>query len=163
MESYALREKYLPNFINSKFILEIGSGAGVSLIERFNLNKNVGQLSIDLPDTIIPAYLYLKSVNDKLRICLPDNSFRSNPLKIINDFLDPSKPKLYDVIFITPDLANDLPKNSFDHAFNAGSFQEMDPIVVKNYMKLIERTLKPGCFFESNNNYVSRYIKGNNF
>ena len=162
IENSALRDKFLPNNYKFNCLIEIGSGAGVSLNERYNLNSYIRQISIDLPDTIIPAYLFLKSVNNQIRILLPNQLFRSNAREIINDFLDISKPKKYDIIFITPDMAKYLPNNSFDHAFNSSSFQEMENEVFKNYFKLIERTLKVTCYFESNNSSFSRYIKGNN-
>lgn len=140
-------------------VLEIGSGAGVTLIERYYANPSVTQIVVDLPDTVVAAYLLLKSLSPELRIFLPNNT--QSVVDVISSFSNDTNNKQFDIIFLLPNMVSLIPDGSINHIFNMSSFQEMTLDVVLAYFELAHRVLVPGSFLQSNNQLISRHIKDN--
>ena len=126
-----------------KTVLEIGAGAGVSIVER-ERNGGPMQYIIDLPDTIEIAFVYLLQFVDPDLIALP-NEVPKREARII---------------FALPNQAEER-VNQVDWAFNMASLQEMTPQAVNSYIELLGNKVKDNGFFISVNQERSRHIDGN--
>lgn len=135
---------------NPRYTLEIGAGActNIALLKDVYKTKS---LVIDLPETIIAGYLFLKSIFPEIKIGLPQDH---------GEALDMSK---FDIAFVLPYQVDIIPNDTFDVAYNMASFQEMKIDVVNNYIALIHRVLKKGGHIISSNQEISRHIEGNSF
>lgn len=142
--------------VDRDVLLEIGAGAGVNPIVNY-LNYNSKSIIIDLPETISIAFALIKTFIPSARVALP------NDVQVAIDSGDSFEKIIerYDFIFILPIQIDLLGESFVDVAFNMASFQEMDISVVRNYIKLIHRVLKPGGHVALLNLEVSRQIKGN--
>ena len=130
-------------------MLEVGAGACVNVAFYRSLKPSLRSTVIDLPETILFGYCFLKSVFPDIRIALP-NEVRSKP----ND-------EQVDVRFLLPTQVDLVPDDSMDFCFNMSSFQEMTIDTVNHYLRFMARTLKPGGTLLSVNLETSRYLERN--
>tara|TARA_A100001388_G_scaffold271382_1_gene250120 strand:- start:656 stop:1699 length:1044 start_codon:yes stop_codon:yes gene_type:complete len=149
---------HLEFFIQNKFdklnankILEIGPGmcTGPALMKYFNKNNKF--VLVDLKETMMIGYCFLKYFFPELKILLPQ------------EFSGNLNFKKFDVLFIFPYQLKRLKKRSFDLATNSSSFQEMDLQVVNSYLNQIDRVLKKNGIFSSSNCSPSRYFPDNRY
>jgi hypothetical protein len=145
LEAYTLREKRsLPDRM-----MEIGGGACVNVAFYRSLNPALRTIVVDLPETIVFGFCFLKTVFPDLRITLPHQ---------VQDALSGFTS---DVQFLLPTQVDAIPDGSIDFCFNMSSFQEMEMITVNHYLRLFSRKLKPGGQLQSVNLETSRYIPDN--
>lgn len=128
---------------DTKSILEIGAGSGISIIHRERLGYG-RQYIIDLPETIEIAFAFLCTLMDPKKIALPNEQITEDS----------------QVIFCLPHQGISRVDN-VDVAINVSSFQEMRLDVVNSYIALIGNKLKQSGYFVSSNQEKSRYIKNN--
>ncbi len=146
LEAYVLRDKKpLP-----EHMLEVGAGACVNVAFYRSLNPALRTTVIDLPETIIFGYCFLKSVFPDIRILLPHQAGQDRAVH-----------KKADVQFLLPTQVELVPDRSMDFCFNMSSFQEMTIETVNHYLRFMARTLKPGGTMLSVNLESSRYLEGN--
>ncbi len=152
----ALESNAILGDVRRDVAFEIGSGAGVNPIVNF-LRFGSKSIILDLPETIQVAYILIKAFAPSSRVALPD--------KVDKEMLEGGSFEnlvdKYDFVFILPTQAHLLDSGFVDVAYNTASFQEMDIEVVRNYVKLIHKVLKPGGAVSILNLEVSRQIKGN--
>ncbi len=137
-------------------VIEIGAGAAVMAA----LMRSVFDCKyaiVDLPETISVGYSYLKTMFPELRVALPN---------VVQHELSSgggmgSLLSRYDVVFILPFQAKDLPNAWFDMGINVSSFQEMNIEVVNEYLSLLRRVLRPGGSLVLENLKTSRETAGN--
>lgn len=145
LEAYMLREKKpLP-----ASMLEVGAGACVNIAFYRSLNPALRTTVVDLPETIVFGYCFLKSVFPDIRILLPHEA---GPNQESNRA---------DVLFLLPTQVDLVPDRSVDFCFNMSSFQEMTIETVNHYLRFMSRKLKPGGTMLSVNLETSRYLEGN--
>ena len=145
LEAYTLREQAsLPDSM-----LEVGAGACVNIAFYRSLKPSLRATVIDLPETILFGYCFLKSVFPDIRIVLP------NEIGAKQTDLDA------DVRFLLPTQVDQVPDDSMDFCFNMSSFQEMTIETVNHYLRFMARTLKPGGTLLSVNLETSRYLERN--
>lgn len=145
LEAYVLREKKpLPGSL-----LEVGAGACVNVAFYRSLNPSLRATVIDLPETILFGYCFLKSVFPEIRIVLP------------NEAESTQTDEQVDVRFLLPTQVDLVPDDSMDFSFNMSSFQEMTIETVNHYLRFMARTLKPGGTLLSVNLETSRYLERN--
>lgn len=122
-------------------VLEIGGGTGNLASILFKKTKNIQMVLVDLPETIINAYIYLASIFPEQKILLPNQLGEMQ--KIEAQTFDG-----YDFIFATPSQLELIPNDYFDLVINTHSFQEMLPSQIKKYFESIQRVAKDkGHFF----------------
>ncbi len=122
-------------------VLEIGGGNGnfmSILLLTFN-QKNT--YMIDLPESIVNAFVFLSSNFPNVKILLPDEiEDISNEFKYNED--------MKKIIFLTPQQVNTIPESKIDITINTHSFQEMNQMEIKNYFHFIQKKSKnKGLFF----------------
>ena len=145
LEAYVLREKKpLP-----EQMLEVGAGACVNVAFYRSLNPSLRTTIIDLPETIMFGYCFLKSVFPDIRITLP------------HEVGPRQADERTDVRCLLPTQVDLVPDDSMDFCFNMSSFQEMTIDTVNHYLRFMARTLKPGGTLLSVNLETSRYLEGN--
>lgn len=145
LEAFVLRSnRYAPHNL-----LEIGAGAGVNVAFYRELNPTMQCAIVDLPESVLVGYAFLKTVYPNLRICLPHQIHATYPKDG------------FDIVFLLPFQAHLWPVEEFDLCFNMSSFQEMDIEVVNNYLEFILERLAAGGLLISVNQRVSRHIEGN--
>ena len=137
--------------LHAKTILEIGPGMCVSPALMKYFNKSNKFVLVDLKETMMIGYCFLKYFFPELKILLPQ------------DFSENLNFKKFDVLFIFPYQLKRLKKKSFDLATNSSSFQEMDIKVVNAYLNQIDRVLKQNGIFSSSNCSPSRYFPDNRY
>tara|TARA_B100000989_G_C19486780_1_gene447856 strand:+ start:292 stop:1335 length:1044 start_codon:yes stop_codon:yes gene_type:complete len=136
---------------NDKKVLEIGSGSCISPALMKYFNKDNKFVLVDLKETMMIGYCFLKFFFPELKILLPQ------------DFSGDLNFKKFDVLFIFPNQLKLLKNGSFDLATNCSSFQEMDIQVVNAYLNQIDRVLKQDGIFSSSNCSPSRYFSDNRY
>jgi hypothetical protein len=145
LEAYLLRSKApLPTRM-----LEIGAGACVNVAFYHSLNRRMKSVVVDLPETMVFGYSFLRAVLPDLKILL------SNEVRGSSDLFDA------DVVFLLPTQAEAIPDESLDFCFNMSSFQEMSITTVNHYLEFMGRKLVAGGRLVSVNQEVSRYLEGN--
>ncbi|KXK03031.1 MAG: hypothetical protein UZ03_NOB001001714 [Nitrospira sp. OLB3] len=145
LEAYVLREKRpLP-----ATMLEVGAGACVNVAFYRSLNPALRATVVDLPETMLFGYCFLKSVFPDLRVTLP-HQVESNQTGAEAE-----------VRFLLPTQVETVPSESMDFCFNMSSFQEMTIDSVNHYLRFLARVLKPGGTLLSVNLETSRYLAGN--
>ncbi len=145
LEAYVLREKQpLP-----ENMLEVGAGACVNVAFYRSLNPAMHTTVVDLPETIIFGYCFLKSVFPDIRILLPHEVGQDRA------------GHRADVVFLLPTQVELVSDCSMDFCFNMSSFQEMTIETVNHYLRFMSRKLKPGGTLLSVNLESSRYLEGN--
>ena len=118
-------------------ILEIGGGYGGLLIQLLKRKFNFSYINIDLPETLLISYYYLKRTLG-VNICLQKNlesSIFKNKIVYI-----PYKDDLC------------IKKINVDLLFNANSFSEMSKKVLYKYFNLINNKIKPEYILHQNSN-----------
>ncbi len=144
-EAYVLREKSpLP-----MSMLEVGGGACVNVAFYHSLNPKMHSTIVDLPETVMVGYCFLKTVFPEMRIELPHEAGR-----------EPAEGHP-EVRFLLPTQAEMVQDGSMDFCFNMSSFQEMTITTVNHYLRFMCRKLKPGGTLLSVNLETSRYLEGN--
>lgn len=124
-----------------KTILEIGAGNGNFPSILFNDYSPKKIIIVDLPETIVTAYIFLSNLFPKARIKLP------NEVKNENNTLEDE----IDFMFLTPNQLKYVNADSVDLAININSFQEMKHKQVDVYFNFIQRVVKnSGYFFTVN-------------
>jgi putative sugar O-methyltransferase len=118
-------------------ILEIGGGYGGLLIQLLKRKFNFSYINIDLPETLLISYYYLKRTFD-VNICLHKNL----ELSIFKN----------KIVYIP--YKNDLGINkiNIDLLFNANSFSEMSKKILYKYFNLINNKIKPEYILHQNSN-----------
>ena len=145
LEAYVLRgKKPLP-----EAMLEVGAGACVNVAFYLSLNPSLRATVIDLPETILFGYCFLRSVFPDIRIALPNEAGSKQTDGEAH------------VRFLLPTQVDLVPDDSVDFCFNMSSFQEMTIEAVNNYLAFMARTLKPGGTLLSVNLETSRYLERN--
>lgn len=126
-------------------ILEIGGGTGnLASIICHKLTPKIFFM-VDLPESIVNAFIFLSSVFPQAKIILPD-AFEACSGKLSES---PSVGGITPTfVFLTPWQINLLPSDYFDLAVNTHSFQEMKHEQIDEYFSLIDRVSKSdGLFF----------------
>jgi hypothetical protein len=145
LEAYTLREKSpLPDTM-----LEVGGGACVNVAFYRSLNPALRTTVVDLPETIVFGYCFLRTVFPDLRIALPHQAGQDQS----------GHPA--DVVFLLPTQVDRVPDDSINFCFNMSSFQEMEITTVNHYLRYLCRKLKVGGKLLSVNLETSRYLEGN--
>ena len=145
LEAYVLREKRpFPSTM-----LEVGAGACVNVAFYRSLNPALRATVVDLPETILFGYCFLKSVFPDIRISLP------------HEVEEYSAAGRVDVRFLLPTQVDLVPDDSMDFCFNMSSFQEMTIDTVNHYLGFMARTLNTGGTLLSVNLETSRYLEKN--
>jgi hypothetical protein len=142
--TYCGKKKPLPGSL-----LEVGAGACVNVAFYRSLNPSLRATVIDLPETILFGYCFLKSVFPEIRIVLPNEAESTQTDESV------------DVRFLLPTQVDLVPDDSMDFSFNMSSFQEMTIETVNHYLRFMARTLKPGGTLLSVNLETSRYLERN--
>ena len=151
-----LEPNVLMGDVNRDVLLEIGAGAGINPMFNF-VNYGSTSIIIDLPETISMAFALIKTFIPTALIALPNDIDKEIKLgKSLETIIDS-----YDFIFLLPTQVSLLSENIVDVAFNMASFQEMDISVVRNYVSLIHKVLKPGGHVALLNLEISRQIPNN--
>ena len=136
----------LISFINKKpnDVLEIGGGNGnfmSILLSTFN-QKNT--YMIDLPESIVNAFIFLSSNFPNFEILLPDEIEEISSENKYNE--DVQK-----IFFLTPQQVNLIPESTIDISINTHSFQEMNHMQIKKYFNMVQKISKnKGLFFCAN-------------
>lgn len=125
-------------------ILEIGGGYGGLLIQLLKRKFNFSYINIDLPETLLISYYYLKRTFDA-NICLHKNL----ELSILKN----------KIVYIPYEDELFIKKINIDLLFNANSFSEMSKKVLYKYFNLINK-IKPGYILHQNSN-VNLFTKSN--
>ncbi len=145
LEAYVLRAKIpLP-----QTMLEVGAGACVNVAFYRSLNPAMQATVVDLPETIVFGYCFLKSVFPDIRLALPNEAGLGQT------------GRQADVRFLLPTQVDFVPERSVDFCCNMSSFQEMTIETVNHYLRFMSRVLKPGGTMLSANLESSRYLEGN--
>jgi len=118
-------------------ILEVGGGYGGLLIQLLKRKFNFSYINIDLPETLLISYYYLKRTFG-VNICL-HKDLESSVFKSKINFI-PYKNNLH------------VKKINVDLLFNANSFSEMSKNVLYKYFKLINNKIKPEYILHQNSN-----------
>ena len=145
LEAYVLRDKKpLP-----ESLLEVGAGAGVNVAFYRSLNPSLRATVIDLPETVMFGYCFLKCLFPDIRMLLPHEAGSARA------------DEEADVRFLLPTQVDLVPDSSMDLCFNMSSFQEMTIDTVNHYLRFMARTLRPGGTLLSVNLETSRYVERN--
>jgi ubiquinone/menaquinone biosynthesis C-methylase UbiE len=126
-------------------IVEIGGGSGNFASIMFHEFSPKILFMVDLPESIVNAFVFLSSVFPEAQIVLPDEveSFLG---KLSKGDLGAENARVF--VFLTPWQINLLPSDYFDLAVNTHSFQEMTHAQIDEYFSLVERvSKKDGLFF----------------
>ena len=100
---------------------------------------------VDLPESIVNAFIFLSSVFPQAKIILPDAFEASSGILSESPSVGGITPTF---VFLTPWQINLLPSDYFDLAVNTHSFQEMKHEQIDEYFSLIDRVSKSdGLFF----------------
>jgi putative sugar O-methyltransferase len=118
-------------------ILEIGGGYGGLLIQLLKRKFNFTYINIDLPETLLISYYYLKKTFGA-KICLTKD-LKLNILK-------------NKIIYIPYEDELLIKKINIDLLFNANSFSEMSKKVLYKYFNLINNKIKPEYILHQNSN-----------
>lgn len=118
-------------------ILEIGGGYGGLLIQLLKRKFNFSYINIDLPETLLISYYYLKRTFG-VNICLHKN-LESSILK-------------NKIVYIPYKHDLSIKKINVDLLFNANSFSEMSKKVLYKYFNLINNKIKPEYILHQNSN-----------
>lgn len=118
-------------------ILEIGGGYGGLLIQLLKRKFNFTYINIDLPETLLISYYYLKKTFG-VKICL------TKDLKL-NIFKNK-------IVYIPYEDELFIKKINIDLLFNANSFSEMSKKVLYKYFNLINNKIKPEYILHQNSN-----------
>jgi putative sugar O-methyltransferase len=145
VQAYYFRNLLIP-FVENKNpinVLEIGSGSGNLASVIFNEYAPRVLFLVDLPESIVNAFIFLSSIYPDVPIFLPDQS---------KDFLSKFNPYGGNdesvIVFLTPWQVDLLPSDVIDLAINTHSFQEMKQEQIKDYFSLIQRVVRnEGLFF----------------
>jgi hypothetical protein len=151
-----LEPNILVGNVKRDILLEIGAGAGINPIFNF-VNYGSTSIIIDLPETISIAFALIKTFIPSAKIALPNDIDKEIKLGRSLETIT----GCYDFIFLLPTQVSLLRENTVDVAFNMASFQEMDITVVRNYVSLIYKVLKPGGHVALLNLEKSRQIPNN--
>lgn len=132
---YYLQYVYMSRFINfDKIKTFVDLGCGMSKVSEIvhKLHPRVTILLFDIVPTVYFTELYMQSV-------FPDSVIGYNETSLIND-LELKEGKIY----IFPNWKFPILKkfSSIDVFMNSGSFQEMEPEVVDNYLSFIKYKAK---------------------
>ena len=123
-------KKYFPDFI-PQTVLEIGGGFGTlgEILGKSKL-KNFKYIDLDLPPIFLIAENYLK------------NTFKNNNLRFFDHYQNKEEKininELTDFTFL-PNWKIENIEGKIDLFVNFISFQEMEPAIVKNYIKKIQK------------------------
>jgi putative sugar O-methyltransferase len=145
IQAYYFRNLLIPfvedeNQIN---VLEIGSGSGNLASVIFNEYAPRVLFLVDLPESIVNAFVFLSSIYPDVPIFLPDQS--ENFLSKFNPYGGNDESA---IVFLTPWQVDFLPSDAIDLAINTHSFQEMKQEQIKDYFSLIQRVVRnEGLFF----------------
>lgn len=145
--AYYFRNILIPYLNRHKSLnfMEIGGGGGnlASILYR-EYSPNTF-LMVDLPESIVNAFVFLSNVFPEARIILP-NAFEEFITSF--DLENTSNGDVGIFVFLTPWQINALPKNIVDLSINTHSFQEMTHSQISDYFNLVERVSKnEGLFF----------------
>ncbi len=130
-------------------MFEVDAGACVNVAFYRSLNRFLRTTVVDLPETIIFGYCFLKSIFPDIRILLPHEADQDR------------EGSRADVLFLLPTQVDLVPDRSMNFCFNMSSFQGMTIETVNHYLRFMARTLKPGGTMLSVNLESSRYLEGN--
>ena len=129
------------NILKSKknpTILEVGGGYGGLLLQLLKRNFNFTYINIDLPETLLVSYYYLRK---KLGINIS-----------LKKKLNKSKEKIIFVPYDENFFDEEKGKIPIDLLFNANSFSEMSKKIISNYFYLINKRIKPNYILHQNSN-----------
>lgn len=125
-------------------VLEIGAGLGTLARCLKLFNNNIRYFIIDLPETLVFSYSFLRANFPKL------------PMKFITSASELTTIDKEHFVFIPAHIAKHLPKLSFDLIVNNYSLGEMPQSIVLDYMKLIQEQLDVR-FLYSLNRYLQDF------
>jgi len=159
--AYYFRNILIPHVDKNKKnlnILEIGGGGGnlASILYR-HLSPKIFFM-VDLPESIVNAYVYLSDIFPKAAIVLP-NEFE-NYIGLL-DFNNAVADSCGTFVFLTPWQINLLPHGIMDLTINTHSFQEMTHAQINDYFCLVESASKHNGLFFCVNRVEKIPCKGN--
>ena len=119
---------------SNKSILEIGAGSGLLASVLKKIYSPNYYIIVDLPQSIINSYVYLKEHFKESEFILPHQ---------INSkvFTYPTN-KDSSFIFLVPSQQNVIPKDFCDLSINSHSFQEMNTESIARYFELVNKCTK---------------------
>lgn len=126
---------YCCNFINFddvKIMVELGSGSGKQIEVMRKLYPDICFLVFDIPPQLYVCEQYLKSV-------FPGDVVSYRETKQMDSFSGEHKGKIFMFGNWKFPMIEEIPVDLF---WNASSFQEMEPEVVANYLKFVNRSAK---------------------
>lgn len=110
---------------SAKTILEIGSGCGHKALTFKKACPKLTYIIVDIPPALYVAQQYL--LGNGLSVFRYQDAKQITSLANIN-------PENYDIICLAPWMLDYVAEMSIDLFINTGSFQEMEPWLVKNYL-----------------------------
>lgn len=139
---FYLQYAYCCNYVNFddiKIMVELGSGSGKQIEVIKKLHPNICFLLFDIPPQLYVCEQYLSSI-------FPDDVISYRDTKEMD-----SIPKIQkDKIFIFGNWKFPIIENEqIDLFWNAASFQEMEPDIVGNYLKFINKQTKSVYLMEA--------------
>ena len=140
------------DFENINSIVEVGSGIGLLTSAFLKFKKTLKYIIIDIPPALYISQSYLEASGYK--ILGYREVIKLKNLKDIN--IDE-----YQVICIPSWKIDLLKDNKFDLFINHGSFQEMEPEIVKNYLEKISPQISKYIYLENGKKGHALGKKGN--
>lgn len=137
---YVYVKKFL-DFDNINAVLEIGSGYGGQVEVLLKAHRHLSICIVDIPPQLYVAEQYLSA-------CFPDQVYsyrlsRENKNICANIF------DKYKIIVLAPWQLDDIKDMKFDLFWNSASFQEMEPEIVENYARYIQRLVSKWLYLRN--------------
>ena len=115
------------NFNNIDIMVELGSGSGKQIEVIKKLHPDICFLLFDIPPTLYVCEQYLSSV-------FPDDVVSYRDTKLMDSIPEIHKGK---ILFLGTWKFPILNNEKVDLFWNSASFQEMEPDIISNYLKII--------------------------
>jgi len=112
-------------------VMEIGSGIGLKASAYLKLNRDLTYIIVDIPPALYVAQQYLSAVHGNVLPYHEVKKLLSEGKRV--DF------RKYRAVCIAPWMLDSLSDLTCDLFINVGSFQEMEPWLVENYIKTVKR------------------------
>jgi len=132
---YAYCCKYI-DFNKIKSFMEIGSGSGKQIEVIKKLHPHIDFYIFDIPPQEYVCQQYLKSL-------FPDDVISYRLTRNLSKLESGNDGKIY---IFPPRKIADIENLHYDLFWNSGSFQEMEPEIVLNYLKYVNKQTTKGIF-----------------